>query len=78
MIISLDPGDVARIEIADSDGVFEIRYDKDENGKLQVWTDMPDSTGRSGVIYEENFADEDFPGEEFLEGIPEDEPGHVD
>lgn len=54
MKVVLKPGDTLEVELDETDGHFEIKYDVDF-GKLEVTADMPDSTGREGVIYSEVF-----------------------
>lgn len=55
MKIILKRGERVEIELADADGKFVVSYGTKE---LRVTTDFPDSTGRTGIIYNEKFASE--------------------
>lgn len=59
MRIMLKPGETLIVGFADEndgdgDGTIEIEFGDEV---LIVRADMPDTTGREGVIYEERFAD---------------------
>lgn len=58
MHIVLEAGDTLRVTLEDTDGEFVIDYDSDGSHTLQVITDMPDTSGRNGVIYREDFSNE--------------------
>jgi len=55
MKILLQPGDVLEIELGDTDGNFLFSYDHNKDGLLQIIADTPDTRGREGVIYCEDF-----------------------
>lgn len=55
MHISLSQGDRLTVVISDSDGSFTVKYGYNDSEKLTVEADMPDSSGRQGIIYEEDF-----------------------
>ena len=55
MKVLIYPGDSLKIEVGDSDGVFFIQYDVERSGQLTITADMPDTTGREGTIYCEDF-----------------------
>lgn len=57
MKIQIFAGDQIEVVVADSDGTFTIAYDVDGSRKLTVSADMPDTTGREGEIYCEDFSD---------------------
>jgi hypothetical protein len=52
--VLISQGQKVEVIVADSDGVFTIFYNADK-GRLSVTADMPDATGREGVIYLELF-----------------------
>lgn len=52
MRIELSMGDTLLVMLADTDGSFAIRYDKEG---IRVEADLPDTDNREGVIYEERF-----------------------
>lgn len=54
MKILLSPGEKVEIKFAETDGVIEVAFAFNEDS-IRVTADMPDSTGRVGVIYEERF-----------------------
>ncbi len=56
--VELRPGQSVLVTFADTDGEIETSYDHDA---VRVKADLPDSTGREGVIYEETYGtlDED-------------------
>ena len=56
MRILIAPGDVLTVGIDDGDVEFTIAFDAGGNGHLTVSADMADSTGRVGVIYDEDFS----------------------
>lgn len=56
MIVTLMPGDVLLVNLHETDGAFTISYDADGNQKLTVHADMPDTEGREGIIYCEDFS----------------------
>jgi hypothetical protein len=78
IVVIVPQGSSVRVELADTDGQFVISYaDPDytpEGGEvlgLRVMSDLPDSTGRDGVIYEELFGsppeeDEAVPDQEVI------------
>ncbi len=53
MKVVLKPGDTLHVELHETDGYFEIDYG---GTALTVYSDLPDTDGRSGVIYSENYA----------------------
>ncbi len=55
MKLTLNPGQKICIQLADTDGFILISYNGDNDGHLTIKCDEPDSTGRSGVIYDEYF-----------------------
>lgn len=52
MKILIKEGDDLRVELEDSDGSFTISY---RDGALTVNAELPDSEGREGVIYHEDY-----------------------
>jgi hypothetical protein len=56
MELVLAPGDKLKVTLKDADGEFELRWDKDA---LRVHSDLADTTGRCGIIYEEKFSKPD-------------------
>lgn len=52
MKVVLRPGERVEIELADTDGRFVVAYGR---ATLRVTSDLPDTKGRKGVIYEERF-----------------------
>lgn len=52
--VTLEPGDKVAIAIEGSDGMFTVEYGATN---VTVEADMPDSTGREGVIYDESWSD---------------------
>lgn len=55
MKIELKKGEKIRVTLEDTDGWIEVDYDSNDQGHLLVVTDMPDTAGRGGVIYDEHF-----------------------
>jgi acyl carrier protein len=65
MIITLEPNQSIEIRFAHgrdkhgdpllSDGAITVRYDDDEKS-IVVYANEPDSSGRGGIVYQENFA----------------------
>lgn len=53
--IILKPNESIRIELFETDGSFTVDYNSNGDSALRVWADMPDSTGRENIIYEELF-----------------------
>lgn len=68
MKVVLSPGDTLTVELEDTDGQFQISYGPTA---LTVTSDLPDTSGRTGTIYEERYA---TPGElkEIAETAPAD------
>lgn len=61
MQIVLRQGEKVEVTFADTDGIITVDYDYNRENKLTVTTDLPDSSGRQGEIYCENFGEcEDF------------------
>lgn len=57
MKVILEPGDSLIVELHETDGLFRINYDHmTEQNHLTVWAELPDSSGREGVIYDEDFS----------------------
>ena len=56
MKIILPPGETLIIELQDSEGQFQISYGEFVNQHLTIHTDFPDSLGREGLIYDEDFS----------------------
>ena len=54
MRVEIKQGESLTVCLADTDGEFVIKYGKN---KLTVKSDLPDSSGREGTIYSENFGD---------------------
>jgi len=52
MQVVLKKGESVKIGLLDADGVITVKYGEK---RLQVHADMPDSTGREKIIYEEIF-----------------------
>jgi hypothetical protein len=60
--IEIGPGEIIEIGLRDTDGVFTVTYGDQE---VTVHADLPDSTGRAGIIYSENSrVDKEIPGAE--------------
>jgi len=52
MKITLQKGETIEVCFADSDGQIDVKFGKN---KITVKTDLPDTEGRVGTIYEEKF-----------------------
>ena len=52
--VEIGPGEAVKVVLRDTDGEFVVDYGGDA---ITVETDMPDSTGRGGVIYREEFGE---------------------
>jgi hypothetical protein len=48
MIVVLEPGDTLVVQLKDTDGEFIIEYGQE---KLTVTTEWPDTQGRTGELY---------------------------
>lgn len=57
MIVTLKPGEKVEIQLFETDGVITVDYDSKFDNKLTVEADMPDTNGRQGIIYCEEFGD---------------------
>ena len=57
MKVVMKPGDKLLVEFENTDGSFEIDYDSKGDYTLTVVADLPDTSGREGVIYCEDFSD---------------------
>ena len=58
IVVTLRPGQAIRIELADTDGAFEIHYDTPVYSNQLVVAEvenLPDSYGRRGVLYHEDW-----------------------
>lgn len=55
MKITLDRGEYLAVDLADADGTFVIDYGYTGDEQLTVSCDMPDSLGRNGTIYLEQY-----------------------
>lgn len=75
MIVMLKPGERVQIQFLESDGELVVEFDVDGDGHLRVLADLPDSSGREGVIYDEDFSRTPL---EAMEEGPEDEHGDAD
>jgi len=60
MKITLQKGETIEVCFADSDGQIDVKFGKN---KITVKTDLPDTEGRVGTIYEEKFGTPFFSGE---------------
>lgn len=56
MKIILQPGEKVSIEFADSDGEITVDFNSKGDNCLRVETEWPDTQGRQGVIYEEDYS----------------------
>lgn len=74
--IEIPQGESVEITLRDTDGAFVISYDEDNTGRLTITTDLPDSHGRNGLIYEEKFGLEADAGDTV--GIETDEGDHAE
>lgn len=54
LIVLCGPGQKILVRLNETDGEFTVFYDT-KRGRLTVEADLPDTTGRTGVIYEELF-----------------------
>jgi hypothetical protein len=52
MELMLTPGDKIKVTLKDTDGEFTLEYAKNA---VRITSDLPDTNGRKGVIYEEKF-----------------------
>lgn len=52
MKVAIFPGETLEIEVGNADGIFTVTYGEEH---LTIEADMPDTSGRMGVIYDENF-----------------------
>jgi hypothetical protein len=52
MQVVLKPGEYVEIKLAETDGTFRVVYGQTQ---VDVRADLPDSSGRSGLIYREKF-----------------------
>lgn len=50
--VVLAPGDQLKVTLKDTDGVFTLEYGKNA---VRIKSDLPDTNGRRGTIYEEKF-----------------------
>ncbi len=55
MYIILHPGERLSVQFHETDGEIVVDYDSKGDKKLTVETDWPDTQGRAGVIYCEDF-----------------------
>jgi hypothetical protein len=55
MYVTLEPGDKLTIQFHQTDGEIIVQYDHKNDNTLTVEADLPDDTGRNGVIYKESF-----------------------
>lgn len=58
VVITLHPGQAIRIELADTDGAFEVHYDTAGYASQLVVAEvenLPDSYGRKGILYCEDW-----------------------
>ena len=60
MKVELEPGEKVAVTLSGTDGVITVSYDGDGDSKLTVHADLPDTSGREGIIYEEDFGSVDF------------------
>jgi hypothetical protein len=74
MKVVLKPGDTFEVELHETDGRFEIKYDVDL-GHLTVTSDLPDTQGREGVIYDEVFLS---PQGRMIDALENGEDPHLD
>lgn len=56
MRIELRPGEILEIVLAETDGLFVVDFDSNGDSRLTISADMADTSGRVGIIYEEDFA----------------------
>lgn len=53
--VILQPGEQVTICFADTDGIISVGFDYQGSRAIQVHSELSDSHGRSGIIYEEKF-----------------------
>ena len=56
--IEIEQGDRLEVGFRDADATILVSYNWQDNRKAQIEVDMPDSSGREGVIYCEDFSEE--------------------
>lgn len=56
MQIQLSPGELIDVTFEGTDGVITVKFDFEGDQKVSVEADLPDSSGREGVIYMEDFS----------------------
>ncbi len=56
MKIELKPGERITVTLEGTDGEIEVAFNESD---VRVTTDLPDSSGREGIIYQECFGDGD-------------------
>jgi hypothetical protein len=54
--VVLSPGQRVVVEFEGTDGQIGVDFDSQGDSKLEVTADIPDSSGRTGVIYCEDFS----------------------
>jgi hypothetical protein len=53
--IHLGPGESVKVVLRETDGEFVFGFGSEEPNRLFIHADLPDDSGRSGVIYEETW-----------------------
>jgi len=71
MKLELEQGEMILLTLQGTDGEILIDYDSDGSMRLRIMVDMPDSSGREGEIYCEDFS----PDDEADEAVLHDEDG---
>ena len=57
MVIVLKPGEKIEIQFYETDGQIDVEFSHDS---IRVHTDWPDTSNRSGTLYEEKFSRSSF------------------
>jgi hypothetical protein len=57
MYLEIGPGETLAVGLREIDAVLVIDYAKEREGIVSITTDTPDTSGRTGVIYENHFMD---------------------
>lgn len=56
MIVVMKPGETLLVQLHESDGEIKVEFDVGGDGHFRVTSDLPDTSGRDGVIYDEDFS----------------------
>jgi hypothetical protein len=71
IVVTLPPGARLVVRLHETDGEFVIANDFGSDGKLTVEVDLPDDSGRKGVIYQEDYFRGHVPEDDAVPVAPE-------